>query len=331
MDYHKTNILILIIVTTLISLILPLTTSQSSLCRTSCGGIEINYPLSIDDGCGSPYYRHILVCSGNTLELRTPSGRYTVKSISYSDPHILVLDPLMWACHDGNRFTRPTRPFSLDSSTHLSLSNQNEYLFFNCSPDRVIMEPRPMFCERYPDRCDTTCDPASYLCRHLPQCAPNVLQGSSCCSYYPKATESLRMMLKHCPSYTSIHWNNVGGIGTNRPYDQVPEYGVRVDFEIPVTTNCLRCQDRAKGGGMCGFEAKSQDFLCLCEDRNVTSYCKDRPIEQHRGGHGAIAGTVTAVSVASGVGIGAGILYLKKLRAKAPVTHGVQTNDNRAF
>jgi len=35
--------------------------------------------------------------------------------------------------------------------------------------------------------------------------------------------------------------------------------------------------------------------------------------------------------VAGGVGIGAGIWYLKKVRAKEPVTHGVQTNENRLF
>ncbi|XP_021766639.1 uncharacterized protein LOC110731109 [Chenopodium quinoa] len=322
-----TQILTLLILTTLVVLV----SSQSSLCRSSCGGIPINYPLTIDDGCGSPYYRHILMCSGDVLQLRTPSGRYPVKSISYSDPHILVSDPLMWECKDEDRF-RPTRPFSLDSSTHLSLSNQNEYLFFNCSPDKVIMEPRPMFCERFPDRCDTTCDPASYLCRHFPQCAPNnkALRDLSCCSYYPKATESLRMMLKHCDTYTSVHWKSVGGLGTSRPYDQVPEYGVRVDFETPLTSSCLRCQDRAKGGGTCGFNTTNQDFLCLCEERNVTTYCKDHRIERHGGHTKAVAGTVTAASIA-GVGIGAGIWYLKKVRATAPVTHGVQTNENRIF
>lgn len=43
------------------------------------------------------------------------------------------------------------------------------------------------------------------------------------------------------------------------------------------------------------------------------------------------AGTATAISVAGAFGIGAGVWYLKKLRAKAPVTHGVQTNENRLF
>jgi len=44
-----------------------------------------------------------------------------------------------------------------------------------------------------------------------------------------------------------------------------------------------------------------------------------------------IPGTVTAFSAAGAIGIGAGIWYLKKLRATAPVTCGVQTNENRLF
>lgn len=258
--------IILIILPFLISL----TKSQSSLCRTSCGNIPIHYPFGIDDGCGSPYYRHILVCSNSgQLEFRTPSGRYPIRNVSYSDPHILVSDPFMWNCQDGNDF-RPTRPFSLDTSTHFSLSQQNDYLFFNCSEENVIMEPKPIFCERFPDQCDSTCDSASYLCRHLPACV-NALRGSSCCSYYPKATESLRLMLKYCATYTTVYWRN---LGVTSPYSQVPEYGIRVDFDIPVTTRCLQCQDISKGGGMCGFDTKTQEFLCLCDKGNVTTYCK---------------------------------------------------------
>ena len=250
---------------------LSLTTAQASHCRTTCGDIPIKYPFGIDDGCGSPYYRHILVCSDSgKLELRTPSGRYPVRNVSYSERHILLTDPFMWNCQDTEKF-RPTRPFSLDTSTHFSLSPQNEYLFFNCSEDDVIIQPKPIFCEHFPDRCDSSCDSASYLCRHLPQC-PSALSGStSCCSYYPKATESLRLMLKYCASYTSVYWKD---IGSPQPYDQVPEYGIKVDFDIPVTTRCLQCQDRVKGGGTCGFDTQTQNFLCLCEERNVTTYCQ---------------------------------------------------------
>ncbi|XP_031274961.1 uncharacterized protein LOC116133398 [Pistacia vera] len=302
------------------------TTAQASLCRTACGDIPINYPFGIDDGCGSPYYRHMLVCSDyGKLELRTPSGRYPVHSISYSDPHILLNDPFMWNCQDGDNF-RATRPFSLDTSTHFSLSPQNDYLFFNCSESNVIVEPKPIFCERFPERCDSSCDSSSYLCRHLPDCA-SALHGSSCCAYYPKATESLRLMLKYCASYTSVYWRN---IGNNPPYDQVPEYGIRIDFDIPVTTRCLQCQDMTKGGGTCGFDPETQNFLCLCGKGNVTTYCRDHTLSKHSNA-GVIAGTVSGVSAAGVVAIGAGVWYLKKVRAKAPVTCGVQSNDNRLF
>ena len=43
------------------------------------------------------------------------------------------------------------------------------------------------------------------------------------------------------------------------------------------------------------------------------------------------AGTVTGVSAAGALGIGAGLWYWKKVRASAPVTCGVQSNENRLF
>lgn len=306
---------------------LTFVSSQSKLCRTSCGNIPIHYPFGIDDGCGNPYYRHILYCSsGQQLHLRTPSGTYPIRRVDYSDPHILISDPFMWNCLDGVNF-RQTRPFSLDMSTHFSLSDQNDYLFFNCSEDHVIIKPKPIFCQRYPDNCDSSCDSSSSLCIHLPECA-SALTGGSCCSYKPRVTKSLRLMLKYCKSYTSVYWRN---IGSNPPYDQVPEYGIRVDFEIPVTTRCLRCQDTTKGGGMCGFDAQTQDFLCLCEERNVTTYCKDPKFPRHSKKIAVVAGTLTTLSLAGAIGVGAGICYLKKIRDKAPVTHGVQSNENRLF
>ncbi|XP_043688490.1 uncharacterized protein LOC122639664 [Telopea speciosissima] len=301
--------------------------AQSSLCRTSCGDIPINYPFGIDDGCGSPYYRHLLVCSATgKLELRTPSGRYPVQNLSYSDPHIVVSDPFMWNCEDGDNF-RPTRAFSLDTSTPFTLSTQNNYLFFNCSEDDVIIEPKTSFCERFPERCDSSCDSSSYLCRNLPDC-PSALNGrGSCCSYYPKATESLRLMLQYCASYTSVYWRSVGAVP---PYDQIPAYGVRVNFDIPVTTRCLLCQDKSRGGGTCGFDTQLQSFSCLCEGGNSTTYCTDRGVSGQNSKIRVIAGTTTAVSIV-GVGVGAAIWLFKKVRAKAPVTCGVQSNENRLF
>lgn len=43
-----------------------------------------------------------------------------------------------------------------------------------------------------------------------------------------------------------------------------------------------------------------------------------------------MVGTVSAASVA-GAFVGVGVWYLRKMRGKAPVTHGVETNENRLF
>ncbi|KAG2320004.1 hypothetical protein Bca4012_093960 [Brassica carinata] len=111
----------------------------------------------------------------------------------------------MWNCRDRDSF-RPTRSFSIDSSPHFTVSLQNDYLFFNCDPEKVIVEPKPLFCERFPDKCDSSCDSSSYLCRHLPECGSVLGSRVSCCSYYPKATQSLRLMLQSCATYTSVYY-----------------------------------------------------------------------------------------------------------------------------
>uniref|UniRef100_A0A1D1Y0Z6 Wall-associated receptor kinase 5 n=1 Tax=Anthurium amnicola TaxID=1678845 RepID=A0A1D1Y0Z6_9ARAE len=326
-------------------LLLPTCSAQSSLCRATCGDIPVRYPLGVDDGCGSPYYRSLLVCEPSSpprLHLRTPSGTYPVLNISYADPHLVVSDPSMWGCDDvdglGSAFFRhPGRPpFSLDASTRLSLSPKNDFLFLNCSREAVIVEPRSSFCERFPDRCDSACDSSAYLCRNMPGCPGAITVGrggaagaAPCCAYYPKASESVRLMLRHCTTYTSVYWRAVGL--SFPPYDQVPEFGVRVDFEVPVTTRCLQCQDPERGGGTCGYDTVSRAFLCLCQEGNATANCADdgRSL-RHKTSTGVVVGATTGVSVAGIVGVGALVWFLKKMKPNK-VTCGVQSNENRMF
>uniref|UniRef100_A0A0D9VCL4 Wall-associated receptor kinase galacturonan-binding domain-containing protein n=1 Tax=Leersia perrieri TaxID=77586 RepID=A0A0D9VCL4_9ORYZ len=273
------------------------------ICRESCGGIPVRYPLSIDDGCGSPYYRNMLSCSADnaTLRLRTPSGTYAVAGADYADPHLVVTDPSMWTCDRPFTSVR-SAPFSLDTSTRFSLSTRNDYLFFDCDEERVIVAPRPASCDRYPDRCDSA----------------------------PRAAESVRLMLRHCESYTSVYWRALGD--KFPPYDQVPAYGVRVDFEIPVTTRCLQCEDRRRGaGGTCGFDPATRDFVCICDDgRNSTTDCADGPASRHRASAGVVAASVV-FSISAAIGITGLVWYIRKIKSMRVVTCGVQSNENRFF
>ncbi|KAL6888858.1 hypothetical protein ACP4OV_009884 [Aristida adscensionis] len=319
-------------------------------CRESCGGIPVRYPFGIDDGCGSPYYRNMLTCAAaaagagddddaatRTLRLRTPSGTYRVAAADYSDPHLVVADPSMWTCDRPFTGVRAA-PFSLDTSTRFSLSSRNEFLFFGCDDAAVIVAPRPPSCDRYPDRrCDSACDAAAYLCRNLPACggAADQEEGGggggnvSCCAYRPRAAESLRAMLRHCEAYTSVYWRERGDAGGG---DRVPEYGVRVDFEIPVTTRCLQCQDRRRGaGGACGFDPATRDFVCLCDDgRNSTTDCADARGSRNHGSVAVVAASVV-FSISAAVGIGGLLWYIRKIRSNKVVTCGVQSNENRFF
>ncbi|KAK8664892.1 hypothetical protein V6N13_084663 [Hibiscus sabdariffa] len=89
--------------------------------------------------------------------------RYPIRNISYSGPHVHVKLP-RW------------------------LSPQNDYLFFNCSEDYVIVEPKPIFCQGFPDR-------------------------------VPKADAEV------CASYTNVYWRTMSITDTNSPSSQVSKYG----------------------------------------------------------------------------------------------------------
>ncbi|OEL12631.1 hypothetical protein BAE44_0026351 [Dichanthelium oligosanthes] len=137
-------------------------------------------------------------------------------------------------------------------------------------------------------------------------------------------------MLRHLEPYTSVYWSAVGD--KFPPYDQLLAYGVRVDFEIPVTTRCLQCQGQApQRRGTCGFDRATQDFVCICDDgRNSTTNCADGHASGHHGSAGVIAASVV-VSISAAIGIGGLVWNMRKIRPSKVVTCGVQSNENRFF
>lgn len=299
--------------------------AQSSLCRTSCGDLPIQYPFGIDDGCGSFEYRSLLVCTNDTkLELSTPTGRYIVKNISYVNPHIIISDPSMWSCSAGDDLPHSTS-FSLDISRKFSISNFNTFLYFNCNASSVLVKPQPSDCEDQTSRCESVCDSNNYLCKTLPDC-PKTLSKVSCCSYYPRTSDSLRLMLQNCESYTSIYWDITNASG-NAFYNQIPAYGIRLNYENLSTNHCLSCQYDGYGRGTCGYETEFGNFLCLCSDMNVTTYCSDHGHLHHKTAR-VIAGTVVGVSVGGLISAGVVIWYFRRIKPNRPVRIGIENSRN---
>ncbi|KAL4357060.1 hypothetical protein AHAS_Ahas09G0148900 [Arachis hypogaea] len=74
-----------------------------------------------------------------------------------------------------------------------------------------------------------------------------------------------------------------------------------------------------------------------CVHRHLNIYVGYYNVAQHNTRAHVISGsycylkTVTGISIAGAFGIGTGIWYLKKVRAKASVICGVQSNENRFF
>lgn len=307
------------------TLLITEATAQSGLCRTSCAGLPIQYPFGIDDGCGSFEYRSLLVCTNDTkLELRTPTGRYLVKNISYSNLHIVISDPSMWSCSAGNELPH-SRSFSLDISRKFSISNFNTFLYFNCNASSVLVQPQPSYCEDQTSRCESLCNSDNYLCKSLPDC-PKALSKVSCCSYYPRTSASLRLMLQNCESYTSIYWD-ISNASANAYSNQIPVYGIRLNYENPSTNHCLSCQDDGYGKGTCGYDTEFGNFLCLCNDRNVTTYCSDHAHLHHQTGR-VIAGSVVGVAVGGIISAGVVIWYFRRIKPNRPFRIGVENSRN---
>jgi Wall-associated receptor kinase galacturonan-binding len=109
-----------------ITIIFSISSSQSTVCHKFCGDVPIHYPLSIDDGCGSAYYRDLLLCTNSSvLHFCIPSGSYPVSSIDYTNPHLVITDPTLWSCSNPSDTSFAATSFSHDTSKRFSLSTKN--------------------------------------------------------------------------------------------------------------------------------------------------------------------------------------------------------------
>ncbi|KAL2922279.1 hypothetical protein RDABS01_013770 [Bienertia sinuspersici] len=134
------------IIVGIISVFQFLITCCYSECRSQCGNIPINYPLSIDDGCGAPQFRHMFTCNASSLALFfiTPNGNYKVQSIDYKGQSLTVYDPDMSTC----TVLQPHHDLHLTDIQYAIIPPSSDTVFalLNCSVDSPILHRYSSLC-----------------------------------------------------------------------------------------------------------------------------------------------------------------------------------------
>lgn len=235
----------------------------SSSCRDFCNSIPIKYPFGIEDGCGSPQFRHMLNCSATDLFFQTPSGNYKVQSIDYDKKSLTIYDPSMSTCS----ILQPHHDFVMSDIQNAIIppSYDTVFVLMNCSIDSPVLNHYKNLCFNFSDHsCDElygTC--TSFKLFHL-------LSNSTpppCCFTAYDTVRYMSMNILDCTHYTTVYnTDNLKGVG---PLDWL--YGIRLSYSVP-DTGCGRC---SRSGGTCGFDVETEGMLCICSaaGNNATREC----------------------------------------------------------
>ncbi|XP_060219077.1 uncharacterized protein LOC132645857 [Lycium barbarum] len=239
----------------LILLLLSQSLQIHSACRNYCNNIPINYPFSIDDGCGAPQYRHMLNCSATDLFYLTPSGNYKVQSIDYEKKTMIIFDPAMSTCS----ILQPHHDFKMSEiqSAIIPPSPDTIFILVNCSIDSPVLNHYKSQCFNFSGH---SCDELYSSCTSFKLF--HMLSNSTpgCCFTGYETVKYMSMDILDCSHYTSVYnTDKLAGVG---PLDWL--YGMKLSFSVP-DTGCERC---IKSGGTCGFDVETEMAQCICSITN---------------------------------------------------------------
>ncbi|ESQ48193.1 hypothetical protein EUTSA_v10021189mg [Eutrema salsugineum] len=242
----------------------PLTASgATSSCRTFCGNIPINYPFGIDEGCGSPQFKGMLNCSTDLFFI-TPSGGYKVQRIDYQKNKMVVFDPAMSTCS----ILQPHHDFKLSDIQNAVVRPSYDTVFalLNCSTNSPVFN-------RYRNLCFNasghSCDELYSSCTSFRIFNTTSPSGNStvhttpyCCFTSYDTVRVMSMNILDCSHYTTVIDGGNMRDATTTPLDW--SYGIELSYSVP-EIGCDRCR---KSGGICGFDAETEIFLCQCPASN---------------------------------------------------------------
>ncbi|KAF8387688.1 hypothetical protein HHK36_026342 [Tetracentron sinense] len=229
-------------------------------CRNLCGGIAINYPFGLDDGCGAPPYRKMLNCTGD-LFFQTPSGNYKVRSIDYDKKNMVMYDPAMSTC----TMLQPHHDLVMSAiqSVLIPPSPDTVFVLLNCSIDSPVLNHYRSLCFNFSGH---SCDELYNACPSFKIFHLLSTGYPPCCFTGYDTVKYMSMNILDCSHYTSLYnADDLSGVG---PLDW--SYGIKLSYTVP-NTGCDRC---AQSGGTCGFDTETEGMLCLCSSSiNSTREC----------------------------------------------------------
>ncbi|XP_077219154.1 wall-associated receptor kinase carboxy-terminal protein isoform X2 [Tasmannia lanceolata] len=270
----------LVIIST--SLLKPIYTLP--ICRNGCGGITIDYPFGLDDGCGAPEYRNMLNCTGELL-FQTPSGSYRVRSIDYDEKAVMIYDPGMSTCTT----LQPRHDFSMSEIQSIVIPPSPDSIFalLNCSIDSPVLNHYRSLCFNFSGH---SCEELYSGCTSFRLFHLAMGGYPPCCFTNYNTLKFMSMNILDCTHYTTMY--NVDDLSGVGPLDW--SYGIKLSYIVP-NTGCDSCK---RSGGTCGFNTETEGMLCMCSSfLNSTRQCGNAVGSRTAHGQAVINSTLLQVLV----------------------------------
>ncbi|KAK8987109.1 hypothetical protein V6N11_055422 [Hibiscus sabdariffa] len=250
-----------------------LATDRARSCRSYCGNITVDYPFSLDYGCGHPGFRDLLFCMNDVLMFHISSGSYRVLDIDYAYQALTLHDPHMSTCDTivlGGR----GNGFEVEQwrAPYFNPTADNVFMLIGCSAESPVFQGFPgkhlpcrnvsgMGCEEYYD-----C-PAWTMVGHKKFSSVYGSGPPECCAVSFEAIKAINLSKLQCEGYSSaysvapLRVDGAGGWS----------YGIRVKYSVQGNDEfCRACEAT---GGACGFGTDGVKQLCMCGSFNSTTNC----------------------------------------------------------
>ncbi|KAL8256466.1 hypothetical protein R6Q59_031533 [Mikania micrantha] len=247
----------------------------SHVCRSFCGNITIDYPFTLQSGCGHSGYRDLLFCINDVLMFHISSGSYRVLDIDYAyrsmtlhDPHLSTCDSIVLGGKGNGFVVEPWR------APYLNPSPDNVFMLLGCSARS------PLF-QGFPTRTHVPCRNVSgmgceefYSCQGLMDLGLNHMglsYGSGppiCCALPYDSIKSVNLSKLECQGYSSAY--TLAPLRLSGPSEWT--YGIRVKYDVESSHDsfCKACEATL---GSCGHDVRGFEQLCMCGSWNSTSNC----------------------------------------------------------